>query len=50
MNTTEPMPQIDSFENEVEGEGDFDSEVEEVKVDLDASGANHTMETVHTCM
>ena len=45
--TTEPMSQIDYSEDEVEGEGDFNSEVEEPEVDLDApDDINHSMEPV----
>ena len=45
--TTEPMSQIDYSEDDVEGEGDFNSEVEEPEVDLDApDNVNHSMEPV----
>lgn len=41
------MSRIDYSEDEVEGEGDFNSEVEEPEVDLDApDDVNHSMEPV----
>lgn len=41
-NTMESMSRIDSYENEMEGEGD--SEVEEAEFDLDVPDTNHTVE------